>query len=494
APTAPAALAPPAELRIPESGTLPASEIVGKGEPGAETLEGTQVSTLTIQKIVPPEIQIGTASTWQIVVQNRSDREAQGVQIRDEIPKGTKLAGTHPPAQVSSDGTVVWEVGSMPPKTQATVKMELIPTEEGTIGSVASVICRSDASARTLVTRPMLEIETLGDSAVLLGEQVELTIVVSNPGTGVTRNVTLSEKVPTELQFEGGAELLYKVGDLQPGERKMTKLPLTAVRKGTFENCVLAEAEGDLSARSVFAMEVTAPALEAKLVGPSKRFLDKEGTFKLELTNAGTAPAKNIEMKVALPRGWKFVNAEYGRYDATTHSILWGLEELGAKEPAEAEFVLSPSEIGAFSLKYTASADICIPISGEKNVSVEGIAALMFQVADSNDPIQVGEETTYTVSVVNQGSKQAENVQTTVSIPAGLELVSCKEATRSSQTATGREIAFNAIPTLAPKAQKTYQFVLRGVTSGDQRVVVRLSSREFQTPIVKEESTRVFSE
>ena len=151
-------------------------------------------------------------------------------------------------------------------------------------------------------------------------------------------------------------------------------------------------------------------------------------------------------------------------------------------------------EIGSFTLQCEANADICQPSADSKNVTVEGIAALMFQVVDSNDPIQVGEDTQYTVEVVNQGSRQAENVQVTVNIPAGLELVACEERARTASVQGGKRLLFEQIPTLGPKAAKVYRFTLRGVASGDQRVSVDLSSRDFQDPIVKEESTRVFAE
>lgn len=467
----------------------------GSGKPGEASLEGVQVTRVTIQKNAPAEIQVGKASVWEIIVKNEGKTDAVGVQIHDEIPAGTQLVNTYPAAQVAPSGDVVWNVGTMPAGTMASVKMELIPTQEGEIGSVASVTTRSVASAKTVATRPLLKVETFGDASILLGTATELSIVVSNPGTGVTRDVVLSETVPPELQFEGGAELLYKVGDLQPGESKTTKLPLTAVRPGRFSNKIVAKSAPNLIMESVLEMEVTAPALTLKLEGPGKRFLEKDGTYKLVLSNSGTAAAKNVEMKVTLPPGWKFNSANnFGAFLENSRTVMWKLEELGARETAEAEFIVTPLEIGAFTMNYEAAADICPAANGQKSVSVEGIAALMFQVVDSNDPIQVGEDTTYTVEVMNQGSKQAENVQVVVEIPSGLQVVTCDENARTANAAGGKQMFFNPIPTLGAKATKTYRFTLRGVASGDQRVAVKLSSREFQTPIVKEESTRVFTE
>ncbi len=469
--------------------------IQGNGKPGETALEGIQVARLTVEKTAPDEIQVGAPSVWTITVRNEGKTAAAGVQIHDMVPEGTQLVNTQPSAIVSKDGEITWNVGTMPSGTMAVVKMELMPTREGEIGSIASVSTRSEASAKAVATRPVLKVETFGEEKVLLGEPVELSIVVSNPGTGTARNVILSETVPPELQFEGGAELLYSVGDLLPGESKTTKLPLTAVRPGKFVNRILAKSESNLQTESFLEMEVTAPAISLKLQGPGRRFLEKESTFRLTLSNTGTASAKNAEFYVMVPNGWKFVRANnLGTFLPDHGRAVWKLEELEAGKSAEAEIVLAPLEIGAFTLQCEANADICQPAADSKNVTVEGIAALMFQVVDSNDPIQVGEDTQYTVEVVNQGSRQAESVQVAVDVPAGLELIACEERARTANVQGGKRILFDQIPTLGPKASKVYRFTLRGVMSGDQRVSVKLSSKEFQDPIVKEESTRVFAE
>lgn len=487
-------------LKKAESSEFPAdfgssTVTVGSGKPGEAAIEGVQLSRLSIQKIAPEEIQVGQPAVWTISVRNESKITAVGVQIHDVIPQGAHLVSTNPPANVSPDGEITWTVGNMPSGTMATVRMELTPMREGEIGSVASVTSRSETSAKSVATRPMLKVETFGDAVVLLGNKTELSIVVSNPGTGTARDVILSETVPAELQFEGGSELRYEVGDLKPGESKTVKLPLTAVRPGKFQNRILAKSGFNLGTASSLEMEVTAPAIQMEIKGPSKRFLDKEGTFRLIATNTGTATAKNVEMQARIPNGWQFLSANHlGTYLEENQTVVWKLEELGPAATAEAELVLVPKEIGNFAMSYSAVADTCQTVNGTKNLSVEGIAALMFQVVDSNDPVQIGEDTKYTVEVVNQGSKPAEDVQVTIDIPSGLQIVSSEETARSVSLQSGAQIVFQPISSLAPKATKVYRFTLRGVTSGDQRVVVKLSSREFQTPIIKEESTRVFAE
>ena len=119
----------------------------GTGRPGERLLEGPQSPSVTIQKLAPEEIQVGRRCTFAIRVQNTGQRTAQNVQIHDEIPLGTELVGTAPRASVSG-AQVVWDIGTLSVGEERTVEMEVIPTEEGELGSVASVTFATQASAK----------------------------------------------------------------------------------------------------------------------------------------------------------------------------------------------------------------------------------------------------------------------------------------------------------------------------------------------------------
>ena len=57
---------------------------------------------------------------------------------------------------------------------------------------------------------------------------------------------------------------------------------------------------------------------------------------------------------------------------------------------------------------------------------IEGLAAVLFQLSHTNDPVAIGGETTYEVTVINQGSKASSNVQLSVFLPAGLKPLACR--------------------------------------------------------------------
>ena len=59
---------------------------------------------------------------------------------------------------------------------------------------------------------------------MLSGEEITLSIEVSNPGSGVATGVVLEEHMPAGLQHPAGPVLEYEVGDLPPGESRKLEL------------------------------------------------------------------------------------------------------------------------------------------------------------------------------------------------------------------------------------------------------------------------------
>jgi uncharacterized repeat protein (TIGR01451 family) len=213
----------------------------------------------------------------------------------------------------------------------------------------------------------------------------------------------------------------------------------------------------------------------------------------LSVTNPGTAPAEQIELVAYLPTGLKFVSANNGgHYEEANRAVHWRLEELPVKEIATVELVAMPVEAGQQNIKLLGTANRGLRVEKEQPVVVEGIAAVMFQVADTADPIEVGGETTYEVRVVNQGSKAATNVRVAVALPAEMKPVAAEGPTR--YTTEGGRVLFDGLARLAPKADTTYRVRTQALKAGDLRTSIQLMTDEMSSPVTKEESTRVYAD
>ncbi len=473
----------------------PAADAEGTGQPGGKQLEGLQSPQLTIQKAAPKEIQVNKPAVFRTTVRNVGQVAAGEVEVRDQVPKGTTLMSTTPRASRNPRGELVWSLGTLRPGEEAVVEMQVNPIAEGEIGSVATVHFGADASVRCLATRPRLAMQVSAPKQVMIGEQLALSIVISNPGTGVATGVMLEDRIPAGLKHPNGDNLEYPVGNLKPGESRKVDLPLTATRPGPINNVLVVRGDGNLQAEDKRAIEIIAPALDVAMEGPKKRYLEREATYQFSVKNPGTAAARQVELVAYLPAGLKFVNANNaGSYDSSSRSVRWRLEELPANEEGSVELVTLPIEAGQQAIRLRGTAQKGLSVEKEQPITVEGIAAVLFNVNTSTNPIQVGGTTKYEVHVSNKGSKASSNVRLVVELPPQLEATSADGPTRAAPPDSAGRVTFDALARLAPKAEATYAIAVKATKAGDLRARFQLQTDEMQSPITKEEGTQVFGD
>jgi len=468
------------------------SGVEAVGRPGGRHQEGPQGPQMVVEKIAPGEIQVGKPTTFDIKVVNRGNVTAYDVQVKDEIPLGTRLLSTKPDAQ-SVRGGIVWDLGHFEPGEEKFVEVRLMPENEGEVGSVASVTFSTRASARTLATRPLLKIDASSAGQVMIGDQINLAITVANLGTGVAKDVVLFESIPAELRHPAGADLEFAVGDLAPKESRKINLTMTAARAGIVKNLLVARGEGSLAAETNVEFEVIAPQLAVAISGPRRRYLERQATYTVKVANPGTAPAEDIELVSRLPRAMQFVSANNaGHYDAATHAVYWSLQELPKGEQGQVQLVTLPTEPGDHTVRVESTARGELSDSSEETVRVEGLSALFFEVVDVEDPVEVGRDTAYEIRVLNQGTKVARNIVVAALLPNDLKPLSTEGPTQG--TIQGNQVVFQPLGRLAPKADATFTVRAQGVQPGDQRVQIQIQSDDLKTPVTKEESTRVYSD
>jgi uncharacterized repeat protein (TIGR01451 family) len=125
-------------------------------------------------------------------------------------------------------------------------------------------------------------------------------------------------------------------------------------------------------------------------------------------------------------------------------------------------------------------------------LSIEGLAAINFQLSDINDPIELGGETAYEVRVTNQGSKAATNIRLVAIVPSEMKPMGAEGPVRYK--IDGQRIVFEPLKQLAPKADTSFTIKVKALEAGDLRLQAQISTDEIRDPITKEESTRVYGD
>ncbi|MDV6033660.1 MAG: DUF11 domain-containing protein [Phycisphaera sp. RhM] len=470
-------------------GQLPAGPTLAA--PGERYLDGPQSPSVVIHKRAPVEVKVGKPASFVITVKNVGGSKALNVQVHDRVPNGMTLTDATPRPNPKYQPELYWELGDLEPNQERTITLQLTPEQEGELGSVARVTFEAAASVRTISTRPELRVVQRAPEKVLIGQQLEIELEVSNPGSGDATGVILQEDVPIGLEHPQGTQLDNLIGTLGPGEIRRQVLRMRAVKAGVVQNEIRVKGDDGLEATHTIAVEVVAPELKATLTGPSRRFLERQATYTVEIANVGTAEAQNVEMSVQLDRGFTFVKTDYeGQYDASRHAVFWSLDALPVGQSGKVPLTLLPVEEGNRVLQTVATADLGIKTMTESQVEVASLAELTFSINDSADPIEIGGDTIYEIRISNTGSRDDTNVKVALQLPQGLQLVEQGDFTPQGQGI----IAFSPRALLKANDEMVYRVKARGVAEGRHLVKAIVTSDQSNVPVTKEESIMVYAD
>jgi len=472
---------------------IQASRVSSK--PGDRQYEGVQSPSLIIQKFSPQEIQVNQTADFEVKVRNVGRAAVDDVLVVDQIPEGARFVDANPsPASQTRNGQLQWKLGTMKPGEERTILLQIQPTEPGEIGSVAQIFFCSQATNRTKVTQPKLKIRHSAEPKILIGNNVIFDVTVENTGNGPAKDVIIQEEVPELLEYQDGSrELEYEVGTLLPGQSRRVKLGLRAARVGRFQNVMFASAKGGLRSKHETDVEIIAPKLTTSSSGPTRRYIKRKVSHTFTVGNKGTAAATNLRLVAQLPSGLRYVDSNNrGRYDRNSHSVVWQMRDLAAGGSGDVEIVTTPIEGGDQNIKFEAVADLNQRSETVQNLNVEHLIDVFFDIDDVVDPIEIGAETQYQIRLINQGTQAAANVQLQIDFPSGLQPKSVDGDLRNQ--IRGQQILFEPITSLRPGEELKVSVVATGRGAGDHRIVVNMKADGRETPVSKEETTRVYSD
>ena len=149
---------------------------------------------------------------------------------------------------------------------------------------------------------------------------------------------------------------------------------------------------------------------------------------------------------------------------------------------------------GEFHVQANVTAARGLKSDAEAVTHIEGLSALLMEMVDLDDPVEVGADTAYEIRVTNTGSKTETNLQLVCTIPDKMEFRSATGAGGTRSHLQGKELTFEPIPKLAPRADVIFRVNVRGIAPGDLRFRARITADGLTEPVLKEESTKVYGD
>jgi uncharacterized repeat protein (TIGR01451 family) len=463
-------------------------------QPGNRYLDGSQNPNMLIHMRAPEEIQVGKKATFVISVRNAGNATAHDVRVVDIVPRGSRFIEATPAVTPDAQGLMTWQLGEMAAGDEQTITLQIVPEVQGEVGSRAIVYFAAQASVRTVATLPKLEMQVQSLPEMLIGSRQTLSLVIKNSGTGVAREVRLEVDLPDTIKHDiGESQLAAPIGDLRPNEVRPITLDVTATAPGQASIAFRALNDDGAAAEQSVPVNVLAPQLAATITGPALRYLDRQATFVVQVSNQGTTLATNLEFIAHLPPGMKFVSTtQKGSYDPASHAIRWALYELPVQVAAPIEITLLPVDLGAQSISFAATADLGLKAEAKHTVTVDGLAELAFTIGQDKRTIETGSSSTYWVQVTNVGNKPDKDVQLVVTLPPGSVLKDINAQVK--YRAEGNQIFFDPVPEMRNKDQSTFRFEVQHNQPGTQIVRTQLTSVNWPVAVTKEEGTLVYND
>src|SRR5262249_17449896 len=151
-----------------------------------------------------------------------------------------------------------------------------------------------------MVQQPQLSLSIEGQPATkYVGRPADWYLTVANPSSAVVNNVVVRDRLPFELGFanadQGGrvedGEVVWNVGPLQPGEKRMLKLTTIGKEAGRGAlHTATASAEPDLRVQAQVTVDVvkTPDAVRLEMGDTSDPVqVGKIVTYYVRVTNTG---------------------------------------------------------------------------------------------------------------------------------------------------------------------------------------------------------------
>ncbi|MEZ4913621.1 MAG: SdrD B-like domain-containing protein [Chitinophagales bacterium] len=430
---------------------------------------------------------VGENFVYTITLSNEGPSDATGVTVRDNLPAQV--------AYVSSDGnynatTGIWTVGSIAAGEIQTlnITVTMLVEAEGVL-NVAEV---NTADQPDIDSEPDNDNPTEDDqdeiavggiaadleldkdvstSVVNLGEEVVFTITVENNGGANATGVTVSDQLPAGLEYVSydstlgtydPATGIWTIGEIYAGEEEKLYITVVVNALGPITNIAQIETSDQADPDSTPGNDVpteddqdeetvSAKLIDLELAKTADATSVNVGdtfTYTITLSNEGPSDATGVTVLDDLPSQVEFISstATLGAYNENTST--WTIGDLAVGQEVSLNITVKVIEAGMFEnvaqvsganepdIDSTPNND-----NGDQSEDDEDAVEVMGEQIDlelqktaSAQEVGIGQQFTYTLTLVNKGPSNATNVTVSDQLPQGVTFVSASPSSYNATT------------------------------------------------------------
>jgi uncharacterized repeat protein (TIGR01451 family) len=473
--------------------TLLAATLLHSGAPVRADLnpQDPPVPVVVLSVRVPATTAAGQELVYHLCVENCSAAAAHHVVLRNPLPAGARFVRSDP-GPSAREPELLWTLGTLEAGQRRDIVLVLASTGTEDIKNCARVQFEHGQCVRTRIARAELKLRKSGPGQAVLQDTLNYQLTVTNTGDAEATGVKVTDTLPPGLEAVGGKNpLTWDIGTLAPGQSKSVEYQAAAKASGRLCNRASAVAASGLTAEAESCVTIGEPRLTLTMVGPPRRYLNMNAVYQLTVANPGTVPLGNITITNLIPTKTTFVSASNGGRLAG-NEITWSIGNLNSGATRTVELALRSQEAGKVCNRAVVRAERGLVAQAEACTDFIGVSALLMEVVDTDDPVEVGAETSYVISVRNQGTVAATNLRIEASVPEEMDINRVTGPTDHRKD--GRRIIFQPL-TLQAQSDARYVVYVRAIKPGDVRFKVDLNADVLTSgPVHEEESTTIYTD
>jgi uncharacterized repeat protein (TIGR01451 family) len=386
---------------------------------------------------------------------------------------------------------------------------------------------------------PLVKLKVRVVECAAAGQEIEYRIKVENCSPSAAHSVLVRNPLPANARYVRSSpmptsqdpDLIWVFGTLESGCSKEICLVLQPTDDCDVHNCARVQFEHgqcvttrvakappgmevpkgveppkvDVSPKAKEKPSVVEPGedtkLQIKIAGLAKQLANQPAKYVIEVRNVSAVNAENVMVMAYLPAGADNVVAS----DKGVHIkgvVAFALKDLPAMQARTVELTYKVSAPGKHCLKASVVGGKNASADAEFCTDFEGASAMLLEAIDTLDPVAVGAQTSYRITITNQGSLSLTNIHVRAEVPPEMTLAKTTGPTQPPPAdklppagAAGQEVPFAPLAELKPGEVQVYEIFVNAVKAGDARFRVHVTADQLTGgPVMEEESTNVYRE
>jgi len=454
-----------------------------------------QGRAIHLSKLTPTQVIINEPFDYKIKVQNLTSQELLNVVVSDAKPENMTINSSDPEMQLV-EGKVMWDLGTLAPHESRTISVSAVASDMGSIMTCAEVTFKTPTCAQIDVVMPKLTLSKVAPSDLIKCDRIALSYILTNEGSAAACNVVIEDKLPDGMMTSTGDNIVsFNVDSIGPGESQEYEAVVDASTTGLFASSATASSvsSGSVTSNTPETM-ISQPMLAIKETCPAAKFIGKSLTYEITVSNTGDGVARDTVIMATIPENTQFKKSSGGGMytHASPGVVTWKIGDLAPGETRDVTMKLQLDEAGTLFTMATAKAFCAETASDSCRTELVGIPAILLEVIDTSDPIEIGGMETYIITVTNQGSAEDTNIVISALLEDTMEYVSSSGPTKA--TVSGNKIIFDPLPSLAKEAHASWKVNVKAIGEGDVRFRATMDTDELGRVVLETEATRFYQD